>query len=81
VELGGLLRFAQEDTVGRHEPPARKTIEVHVRFEVSHLAEDCLADAYERLVPILRRSLSSAPPLQSVDHLNPQRPTIRRRQS
>jgi hypothetical protein len=57
----------------------RKTIEVHVRFEVSHLAEDCLADAYERLVPILRRTLSPAPPLQSVGHPNPQRSTIRRR--
>ena len=67
--------------MGRREPQPRKTLEVHVVFEVSHLAEDCLADAYERLVPILRRSLSPAPPLQAVDHLNPQRSTIRRRQS
>jgi hypothetical protein len=52
-----------------------------MRFEVSHLAEDCLADAYERLVPILRRNLSPAPPLQAVKHPNPQRSTIRRRQS
>jgi hypothetical protein len=67
--------------VGRRAPQARKPVEVHVRFEVSHLAEDCLADAYERLVPILRRTLAPAPPLQSVGHPNPQRPTIRRRQS
>jgi hypothetical protein len=65
--------------VGRHEPPARKTIEVHVRFEVSHLAEDCLADAYERLIPILRRNLSPIPPLQSADHPSQKRSTIRRR--
>jgi len=52
-----------------------------VRFEVSHLAEDCLADAYERLVPILRRTLSPAPLLQSVDRPNPQRSPLRRRQS
>ena len=67
--------------MGRRAPQARKTVEVHVRFEVSHLAEDCLADAYERLVPILRRSLSPAPPLQSVGHPHQQRSTIRRRQS
>jgi hypothetical protein len=50
-------------------------------FEVSHLAEDCLADAYERLVPILRRSLSPAPPFQSVGQPTQKRSTIRRRQS
>jgi hypothetical protein len=79
LELGGLPRSAQEDTVGRRAPQARKTLEVHVVFEVSHRAEDCLADAYERLVPILLRYLSPAPPLQSADHPNPQRATIKRR--
>jgi hypothetical protein len=67
--------------VGRREPQPRKTLEVHVVFEVSHLAEDCLADAYERVVPILRRSLFPAPPLQSVGHPNQKHSTIRRRQS
>jgi hypothetical protein len=67
--------------VGRREPQPRTTVEVHVVFEVSHLAEDCLADTYERLVPIRRRSLSPAPPLQSVGHPNQNRSTIRRRQS
>jgi hypothetical protein len=67
--------------VGRRAPQPRKTLEVHVVFEVSHLAEDCLADAYERLVPIRRRRLSPAPPLQSVGPPNQQRSTIRRRQS
>jgi hypothetical protein len=61
--------YGQEDTVGRHARQARKTLEVHVRFAVSHRAEACLADAYERLVPILYRSLSPAPPpLPSVGH-------------
>jgi site-specific DNA recombinase len=32
--------------VGRRAPQARKPVEVHVRFEVSHLAEDCLAAAH-----------------------------------
>jgi hypothetical protein len=67
--------------VGRREPQPRKTVEVHVVFEVSHLAEDCLADAYERLVPILRRRLSPIPSRQPVAHLNPNRSTIRGRQS
>ena len=81
LKLGARHRVAQEDTVGRREPPPRKLREVHVRFESSHLAEDCLAEAYERLVPILRRQLTPAPTLQPVDtpHLN--RATIRRRQS
>jgi len=67
--------------VGRRAPHPRKTVEVHVRFEVSHLAEACLADAYERLVPILRRQLSPAPALQPVGAPNLNRSTIRRRQS
>jgi hypothetical protein len=67
--------------VGRREPQLRKPLEVHVVFEVSHLAEDCLADAYERLVPILRRRLSPPLPLQSVGQPHHQRSTSRRRQS
>jgi hypothetical protein len=30
-------------------------------FEHSHLAEECLAQAYERLVPILSRRLAVTP--------------------
>lgn len=67
--------------MGRREPPPRKTLEVHVRFESSHLAEDCLADAYERLVPIRRRQLAPVPALQSEDTPTLNRSTIRRRQS
>jgi hypothetical protein len=80
LELGGPLRSAQEDTVGRRAPQPRKPVEVHVGFEVSQLAEDCLADAYERLVPILCRRLSPVVPLrQSVGHPNHKRSIIRRR--
>ena len=81
LELGDRHKFAQEDTVGRRAPHLRKTLEVHVRFEGSHLAEDGLADAYERLVPIHRRQLSPAPALQPVDAPTLKRSTIRRRQS
>ncbi len=81
LELGALNKFAQEDTVGRRAPPPRKPREVHVRFEGSHVAEDCLADAYERLVPIRRRTLSPAPALQPVEAPTLKRSTLRRRQS
>jgi len=30
-------------------------LEVRVTFEVSHLAADCLVDAYERIVPTAHR--------------------------
>ena len=66
--------------MGRREHQPRKTVEVYVGFEVSHLAADCLAAAYERLVPILRRSLSPAPMLQQVGHPNRTR-SLKRRQS
>ena len=67
--------------MGRRELLPRKPLEVHVRFESSHLAEDCLADAYERLVPIRRRQLAPVPAFQSEDTLTLNRSTIRRRQS
>jgi hypothetical protein len=35
--------------------------EVHTRFEPSHLAEVCLADAYARLVPPVRRQVGTSP--------------------
>ncbi len=66
--------------MGRREPQPRKLLEVHVVFEVSHLAEDCLADAYERLVPILRRRLLPALPRQSGGQPHHKHSTIRRRQ-
>jgi len=35
--------------------PQVKSLEVKRRFEPSHMAAECWAHAYERLVPILRR--------------------------
>jgi len=37
-----------------HKPQVR-FLEVKSKFEPSHVAAECLAHAYERLVPILRR--------------------------
>ena len=35
-----------------------RVLEVRVRFEPSRIGRDCLAGAYEQIVPIIRRSLS-----------------------
>ena len=37
------------------EPKTTKTLEVSVMFEPSHVAPACVAQAYERVVPITRR--------------------------
>lgn len=39
--------------------------EVHTRFEPSRLADACLADAYARLVPPVRRQVRSSPMTQA----------------
>jgi hypothetical protein len=39
-------------------------LEVHTRFEASHLAAVCLAEAYMRLVPPVSRSLGRSAPAQ-----------------
>ena len=43
------------------EPNTTKALEVRVMFEPSHVAPACVAQAYERVVPITRRA---APPVQ-----------------
>ena len=45
--------------------PRRKksrVVEVHVMFEPSRLAQQCLQDAYACLIPTLRRRLNAPPP-------------------
>jgi hypothetical protein len=38
-------------------------LEVHVSFEVSHVASECLADAYEHIVPLVLRRIAVHPEL------------------
>jgi hypothetical protein len=40
----------------------RRQMQVHTRFEPSHVAQQCLVEAYVRLVPLWRRSVRSAAP-------------------
>ncbi len=37
------------------KPKAPKPLEVRVMFEPSRLAATCIAQAYERIIPIMRR--------------------------
>jgi hypothetical protein len=44
----------------RREPKTIQALEVSVRFEPSHVAPTCIAQAYEQVVPI-RRRVAAAP--------------------
>lgn len=43
--------------MGRQGVEKSKKLEVHVVFESSRVASECLAQAYERVVPITRRTI------------------------
>ncbi len=42
--------------MARREPKTTKALEVSVMCEPSHVASACVAQAYERVVPITRRA-------------------------
>jgi hypothetical protein len=46
--------------MARREPKPTQALEVSVLFEPSHVAPACIAQAYERVVPI-RRRVAAAP--------------------
>ena len=50
-----LRRPVQEALVPKSYKPQVRSLEVKRKFEPSHVAAECLAHAYERLVPLLRR--------------------------
>ena len=53
----GPKRSAQAGPVERQSEQSVRTLEGQSMFEHSHLAEECLVQAYERLVPTLSRCL------------------------
>jgi hypothetical protein len=61
-----------------HNPQVR-SLEVKKRFEPSHVAAECLVQAYERLVPILRRSVTMRRTLTSIPHTMDEQQRERRR--
>lgn len=38
---------------------SKRELKVHVQFEASRVACECLANAYEQIVPLVRRTTSS----------------------
>lgn len=59
--------------MARREPKRAKTLEVHVRFEANRLASEYLADAYERVVPIMHRSIITTSDSELSTHNKAQR--------
>ena len=39
---------------------SQRELEVHVHFEASRIAGECLANAYEQIVPLVRRSTAAS---------------------
>ena len=60
--------------MARREPKPTKALEVSVLYEPSHVAPACVAQAYERVVPITRRA---APTVQPHSHAGRERLTQR----
>jgi hypothetical protein len=48
---------SEEAVMARREPNTTKALAVSVMFEPSHIAPACVAQAYERVVPITRRAI------------------------
>jgi len=59
--------------VGKRSEQSVRTLEVQSMFEHSYVAEECLAQAYERLVPILSRRLPVTPATEEVSQPSPNR--------
>jgi hypothetical protein len=74
-----LRRSVQEALVPKSLKPQVKALEVKRRFEPSHVAAECLAQAYERLVPILRRPVSTPQARSSHPDTLEEHPRERRR--
>lgn len=43
--------------MGRQKGKENKKLEVHIMFEGSRIASECLSEAYERVAPMTRRAL------------------------
>jgi len=39
---------------------SKRELEIHVRFEASRIACECLANAYEQIVPLVRRTTAAS---------------------
>lgn len=60
-------RGIKEEVVASRERKKSKNLEVRVMFEPSRIAAACVAQAYERVVPITRRVIGSREHRRSVE--------------
>jgi hypothetical protein len=74
-----LRRPVQEALVRKSRHRQGKDLAVKRSFEPRHIAAECLAQAYERLVPILRRPVTMPRPLTSRPAPTEEQPRERRR--
>ena len=70
----------EEAVVARRARTRSTTLEVHITFEPSRVSPACVTQAYERVVPITRRTTLQALPPRPDEHA-PQTQPVGRRQS
>lgn len=71
----------KEAVVARRARTRSTTLEVHITFEPSRVSPACVTQAYERVVPITRRTTLQALPLRPDEHAPQTQPVGRRRSS
>ena len=72
---------SKESLVARREHRHSRTLEVRITFEPSHVSPACVAQAYERVVPITRRTTPQALPPRQAECTPPTQHGGRRQQS
>ena len=68
----------KEIVVARRERPQTRALSIRVTFEPSRLSADWVAQAYEHVVPITRRTTGYALPVPQAGRARPQQPGRRR---
>jgi hypothetical protein len=72
---------SKEAVVARREHTRSTTLEVRITFEPSRVSPACVAQAYERVVPITRRTTPQALPPRPDAHAQQTQPVGRRQSS
>jgi hypothetical protein len=58
---------SKETSVARRAPKSSRTLEVHLTFEPSRVSAVCIGQAYERVVPIIRRPAPRTRPARQAE--------------
>jgi len=72
---------SKEAVVARREHTRSTTLEVRITFEPSRVSPACVAQAYERVVPITRRTTPQALPPWPDENVQQTQPVGRRQAS